>query len=105
MLIDISWRLHMKTLSALLTICEGNPTVAGRFLSQWTTNAGFMFSLIYVYTNSWSSNLVAGDLIHNDSRLTLLSWNVEYMSSFEFTIDTLYVVPVGEPREVLWTTL
>ena len=35
------WRHQMKTVSALLALCEGNPPVTGRFASQRVSNAGF----------------------------------------------------------------
>ena len=46
------WRHHVETLSALLTLCEGNPSVTGGFPSKGTVMLTLNTSL-----NKWSSHL------------------------------------------------
>ena len=48
------WRHQMEAFSALLTLCEGNPTVTGRFPSQRPVM--LMFSLICDWINGWANN-------------------------------------------------
>ena len=52
------WRHQMETFSALLAICERNPSVTGGFDSpnkgQW--REALRFSLIYAWTNGWADN-------------------------------------------------
>ena len=50
----IPWRRHdMETLSALLALCEGNPTVIGGFPSRRASNADFYVSFDIDLTNYW----------------------------------------------------
>ena len=62
------WRIHIKTLSMLLDLCEGNPVVTGGFPAQGTSSAGdFMLYLIYVRPNKrW------GEVRHNDGHVMSL---------------------------------
>ena len=56
------WRHQMKTFCTLLAICAGihRPPVNSPHQGQWRT--ALMFSLIYVWLNSWVNNREAGDL-------------------------------------------
>ena len=56
------WRHQMETFSALLAICAGNSPapVNSPHKGQW--RAALMFSLIWVWINSWVNNREAGDL-------------------------------------------
>ena len=56
------WRHQVETFSALLDLCEGNPSVTGGFPSQSQWRGALMFSLIYVWTNGWTNNRDTGDL-------------------------------------------
>ena len=50
-------------ISALLALCEGNPSVTGGFPSQMASDAELSYvSLIYAWTNGWGNNRNAGDL-------------------------------------------
>ena len=49
-----------KTFSALLTFCEGKPSVTGGFPSQWPVT--WSFDVICVWTDVWVNNQFAGDL-------------------------------------------
>ena len=42
---SVWWRPDMKTFSALLTLCEGNPSVTGRFPSQRASDAKLSYFL------------------------------------------------------------
>ena len=56
--------------SALLALCEGNPSVTGGFPSQWPVDSphtgqwrrDLIFSLICAWTNIWANNRDAGDM-------------------------------------------
>ena len=54
------WRHQMKTLSALLALCEGNSQVTGEFPGQW--RGALMISLISASINGWVNHREAGDL-------------------------------------------
>ena len=56
------WRHQVETFSALLDLCEGNPSVTGGFPSQSQWRGALMFSLICVWTNGWTNNRDTGDL-------------------------------------------
>ena len=60
------WRHQMETFSALLTLCAGNSPFYRRIPLTKASDAElwffFMFSLIYVWTNSWVNNRDTGDL-------------------------------------------
>ena len=58
----IWWRHQMEIFSALLAICEGNPSASGGFPSQSQWRGALMFSLICTWTNGWANNRVTGDL-------------------------------------------
>ena len=56
-----AWRLHdMKTLSALLALCDGNPLFTGGFPSQRASD--FDFFLFLAWTHCWTNSWVASDL-------------------------------------------
>ena len=55
-------RHQMEIFSALLAICEGNPSASGGFPSQSQWRGALMFSLICTWTNGWANNRVTGDL-------------------------------------------
>ena len=55
------WRHDRETLSTLLAICEGNPSVTDGFPSQRTQQCGvFMFPLVLTWQN-WTNCQVDGD--------------------------------------------
>ena len=56
------WRHQIKTFSASLALCEGNPPVTDGFPSQRPVTWSLMFSLICIWTNGWENNRDAGDL-------------------------------------------
>ena len=58
------WRYEMKTFSALLALCEGNPPATGGFPSQRpvTRSGALMFSFMFAWTNVWANNRNPGDL-------------------------------------------
>ena len=81
------WRHQMETFSALLALCDGNPSVTGGFpvikwkhfprywpfvrgIHRWPVDrphkgqwrGALMFSLICAWTNGWANNRDAGDL-------------------------------------------
>ena len=58
----IWWRHQMESFPALLSLCEGNPSVTGGFPSKGHWRGTFMFSLICAWTNGWANNRDAVDL-------------------------------------------
>ena len=50
------WRHQMKTFSALLALCEGNPPVTGGFPYKSQRRGALIFSLICAWTNGWVNN-------------------------------------------------
>ena len=56
------WRHQMETFSALLALCEGNPPVTGRFLSQKPVSLSFDVFLDLRLKNIWTNNRQVGDL-------------------------------------------
>ena len=52
----------MESLSALLALSEGNPSVTGGFPSQRPVTRGFDGFFICAWTNGWANNRHAGDL-------------------------------------------
>ena len=50
----------METFSALLALCEGNPPVDGKLLSQRPVTE--KFTLVWDWTNGWANHRHAGDL-------------------------------------------
>ena len=56
------WRHQMETFSALLALCAGNSPVPvnSQHKGQW--RGALMFSLIWVWINSWVNNREACDL-------------------------------------------
>ena len=56
------WCHQMETFSALLALCEGNPSVTGGFPSHFRpVTWSLIFSLICAWTNSWANNRDTGD--------------------------------------------
>ena len=74
------WRHQMQTFSALLALCEGNPTVIVGFPRKWQWLRYLLFSLICAWTNSWANNLDAGDLrrhrVHYDVTVMKATFNL-----------------------------
>ena len=56
------WRRQMETFSELLALCEGNPSMTGRFPSQRPVTELWRFLSICVWTNRWSNHRDARDL-------------------------------------------
>ena len=56
------WRHKMKTFSALLAICAGNPPVPVNSPHEGQWRGALMFSLICVWIIGWVNNREAGDL-------------------------------------------
>ena len=52
----------MEAFSALLALCEGNPTVTGGFPHKGQWRRALMFSLIFTWTNGWANNPNTRDL-------------------------------------------
>ena len=88
-----SWsRNQMKTLSALLALCEGNPPVIGGFPSQRPVTRNFDVFFICTWTNGRANNWDAGD------------WR-RYHAHY----DTVMVVsdnglPPNGGRAIIWTS-
>ena len=68
------WRHQMEIFSTLLALCAGNSSVNSPHKGQW--RGALMFSLMCVWTNSWSNNGYAGDLrrhhVHYEVTVILL---------------------------------
>ena len=67
------WRHHMETLSALMAICEGNPSVTGGFPSQKTSNTvtlGLKFSVMLIETNGWTNGRMTDNLRCPEAQVT-----------------------------------
>ena len=77
--VDTSWwRHHMEMVSALLALCEGNPSVNGGFPSQRPVTRTIVFPFICVWRNNhWANNLAAGDLRRHRAHydITVLHWS------------------------------
>ena len=58
----IWWRHDGEKLSTLLTICDGNPLVTGRFPSRWVSNEECWNFLWYMFEHDWVHELLIGDL-------------------------------------------
>ena len=58
---NIRWRHHMETFSALLALCEGNPSVTGGFRSQRPVTRSFGIFLISAWRYGWVNNRDADD--------------------------------------------
>ena len=56
------WRHQMETFSALLALCAGNSPVPVNSPHKGQWRGALMFSLIWVWINSWVNNREAGDL-------------------------------------------
>ena len=58
------WYHHdVDTLSALLSLCDGNPPVTGGFPSQGAMMRIFDICLVVLLTSCWANSRVTGDLI------------------------------------------
>ena len=77
----LSWGSHnMETLSSLLALCEGSPSVTGGFLSQLTSNADlWYFTLARI--NYWTNTRSAGDLRRHDAHVASLSCQIHIIPS------------------------
>ena len=60
------WRHDMETMHTLLAFCEGNHRVPHKGL----VTRVLMFYMIFVWTNYWPSNLIAGNLRRHDGNLS-----------------------------------
>ena len=56
------WRHEMETISALLALCEWNPSMDS--LQKGPVIRIFDVSLMLVWTNCWTNTRVAGDVTH-----------------------------------------
>ena len=52
----------IKSFSALLSLCEGNPPVTGGFPSQRPVTRSFDVFFVFAWTNGWANNWDTGDL-------------------------------------------
>ena len=69
------WRRDMKTLSALLALCEGYSPVTGGFPSQKASNARrWRFLCWQIEQDDEKNSRLAGDLKRHDTRVMSLQW-------------------------------
>ena len=75
------WRHQMETFSALLALCEGNPSVTGGFPSQKpvTRNFGVLFDLRL--NKRLSKNRNAGDLSRHRAQYDVIVIGITFESS------------------------
>ena len=72
-----TWTRHpMETPSALLALCEGNPSVTDGFPSQRVSDAGFEVSFTWTKTKGCANSRVVGDMRGHDAHC-----NVKVMSN------------------------
>ena len=64
-------RYRMGTFSALLALCERNPSVTGVLPSQKDITME-LWRFFDVRLNKWSKQTIAGDLRHHDTDMTSL---------------------------------
>ena len=89
-----SWsRNQMKTLSALLALCEGNPPVIGGFPSQRPVTRNFDVFFICTWTNGRANNWDAGD------------WR-RYHAHYDITVMVVSDngLPPNGGRAIIWTS-
>ena len=76
------WHHQMKTLSALLALCEENPLFTNGFPSQMPVTQSFDISLICAWTNPWANNPDASDFrchcTHYDVTVMIKSYIKDY---------------------------
>ena len=78
-------RYHqMETLSALLALCEGNPSATGGFPKWRPLAQSFWYFLWSAWTNGWVNNRDAGDLRRHRAHyyVTVMSGPPNWIMSF-----------------------
>ena len=66
------WRHQMETVSSLLTLCEENWPVTGRFPSQRASISGFDVFLDISPNKRWTNGRLSGDLRRRDVHIVIV---------------------------------
>ena len=99
----------MKTFSALLAICAGNPPVPDDFPAQRPVTRSFNVFFICVWINAWVNNRKAGDLrryrAHYDVTVMWPDYMIYLLILFRVTslawgINMFRPVPVRKPWKI-----
>ena len=90
------WCHQMETYSALLTICEGNSPVTGKFHAQRPVTRSFDISLICARINGWVNNREADDLRRHRAHYDVIVMYLGHAASVDmmmtkFTYTYIYV--------------
>ena len=94
----IWWRRQMETLSALLVLCEGNPSVFSDSSHKGQRRGAFMYSLICAWTNGWANHRDAGDVRRHSAHYDVAvmkrgtGWNSEWCFGFDlWSVDFIWL--------------
>ena len=95
------WRHQMEAFSALLALCEGNPSHKG----QW--RGILMFSLICAWTNCWANNRCAGDLrrhrSHYDVTTCMKLFDIKTMLAWRHWTSNFAIVQKAARNLHFWS--
>ena len=89
----------MAAFSALLDVCDGNPTVTGRFPSQRPVTRNFDVFFICARTNGSASNRGTGDLRRHRADYDV---TVMWVIGFIYGCPILYWIPKLDKWQSIW---